>query len=93
MRTAHAGPKPSGTHLLLIIIAPTSPSTKSGSDSLCAVPARSALFDLYGDHLTSGGNWAPSQEKVLLNTAAASLLPLAREFVDSCLSADARTRS
>jgi phenylacetic acid degradation operon negative regulatory protein len=23
------------------------------------VHARSALFDLYGDHLTSGGNWAP----------------------------------
>jgi len=45
--------------LLLIIIAPTSPSTKSESDKLCAVHARSALFDLYGDHLTSSGNWAP----------------------------------
>jgi phenylacetic acid degradation operon negative regulatory protein len=38
-------------------------------------------------------DWPGHEAAVLFNTTAASLLPLAREFVDSCLSADARTRS
>lgn len=38
-------------------------------------------------------DWPGHEAAVLFNTAADSLLPLAREFVDSCLSADDTTRS
>jgi phenylacetic acid degradation operon negative regulatory protein len=38
-------------------------------------------------------DWPGHEAAVLFNTTAASLLPLAREFVDSCLSADNTTRS
>ena len=38
-------------------------------------------------------DWPGHEAAVLFNTTAASLLPLAREFVDRCLSADNTTRS
>lgn len=38
-------------------------------------------------------DWPGREAAVLFNTTAASLLPLAREFVDSCLRPDAKTRS
>lgn len=38
-------------------------------------------------------DWPGTEASALFNTAAASLLPLAAEFVDSCLGADDKTRS
>lgn len=38
---------------------PTSGGGKSGSATLWGVHARSALFDLYGDHLSDRDGWAP----------------------------------
>jgi phenylacetic acid degradation operon negative regulatory protein len=53
----------------------------SRCDTLCSVHARSALFDLYGDHLLARGGWAPISATVGLLGSLGISAPAVRTAV------------